>query len=287
MLKHDTALISVSISVSVLLIALSFYCLPPTLAKCNTYMFLSCALYINIQGAMDYFFTAKKNCLKEGPQFDYTYYYTWSKIIAVLAGLFGTMLFQACFSRGKFRFVFWFCTLLQIIAGIFDITLVNRWNIDIGISDKAFFMFGDAMLSNLILALTYMPQIVLTAKLCPTGVEATMYALLAGFQNFGDTVSRSIGVVIIDMAGMHTTVTDGHECNFDSLSTLVIVCHMAVPLLLIPLTFLLIPDAYLTDDLFEKQEGLKVTEDISLADPDKQSLLVSDGSAAEPHGHAI
>ena len=31
----------------------------------------------------------------------------------------------------------------------------------------------------------FMPAVILTSKLCPIGIEATMFALLAGFQNFG------------------------------------------------------------------------------------------------------
>ena len=45
-------------------------------------------------------------------------------------------------------------------------------------------MLGDAIVFQLVSSLEFMPAIVLTSKLCPKDVEATVYALLAGFQNF-------------------------------------------------------------------------------------------------------
>ena len=33
--------------------------------------------------------------------------------------------------------------------------------------------------------LDFMPMVVLTSKLCPSKMESTVYALLAGYQNFG------------------------------------------------------------------------------------------------------
>ena len=37
--------------------------------------------------------------------------------------------------------------------------------------------------------LNFMPAVVLTSKVCPENMEATVYALLAGFQNFGQFVA--------------------------------------------------------------------------------------------------
>ncbi len=37
--------------------------------------------------------------------------------------------------------------------------------------------------------LEFMAGVVLTSKLCPRELESTVYALLAGYQNFGQVVS--------------------------------------------------------------------------------------------------
>ena len=54
-----------------------------------------------------------------------------------------------------------------------------------------------------------------------------------------------------EFAGMKTEEKNGEGCNFDNLSTLVAVCHCLLPLLAIPLTFLLIPNKLMTDKIVE------------------------------------
>ena len=47
-------------------------------------------------------------------------------------------------------------------------------------------------------------------------------------------------------------------CDFENLSWLIVVCHFFLPLLAIPLTFVLIPDAKLTDSLTVDENGKTV-----------------------------
>ena len=56
-----------------------------------------------------------------------------------------------------------------------------------------------------------MPGVVLTSKLCPKHVEATTYALLAGFQNFGQQVARVPATATNPWprAQVHALVDDG------------------------------------------------------------------------------
>lgn len=44
-------------------------------------------------------------------------------------------------------------------------------------------------------------------------------------------------------------------CNFDNLNLLVFVCHCALPLIAIPLTFVLIPDKKMTDKIIDDDGG--------------------------------
>ena len=90
-----------------------------------------------------------------------------------------------------------------------------------------------------------MPAVILTSKLCPKGMEATVYALLAGFQNFGHAISRSVGVYFIEAFGIKTTA----PCDFSNLAYVIMVSHMVLPLLSIPLTFVLLPKERMTDKL--------------------------------------
>jgi len=104
-----------------------------------------------------------------------------------------------------------------------------------------------------VVMMNFMPEIVLISKLCPPGMESTVYALLAGFSNFGTAVGSSIGAFATDQFDI-LTPKDG-PCNFDNLTWLIIVGHVILPLLTVPLTFLLIPNARMTDDLLGVASG--------------------------------
>ncbi len=62
LIGSDTSVLVFSLLSSTILNVLAFRVLPPMLARCNFYMFLVAALYIQIDGALDYFYTAKPEC---------------------------------------------------------------------------------------------------------------------------------------------------------------------------------------------------------------------------------
>ena len=68
--------LSYSLLGSLFLIALSFKVLPKNLACCNCYLFLQDTLSFSLSGALEYFFTAGPECLENGPQFTYMFFFT-------------------------------------------------------------------------------------------------------------------------------------------------------------------------------------------------------------------
>eukprot|EP00283_Hemiselmis_rufescens_P025926 CAMPEP_0173441318 /NCGR_PEP_ID=MMETSP1357-20121228/23893_1 /TAXON_ID=77926 /ORGANISM="Hemiselmis rufescens, Strain PCC563" /LENGTH=550 /DNA_ID=CAMNT_0014406887 /DNA_START=22 /DNA_END=1670 /DNA_ORIENTATION=+ len=239
-----------AVSAAVLLSVLAFLWLPRQLAMCNFYMFFSSVLYINIRGAQDFWFTADESCVPGGPAFDYTYYNTYTAVVGAFTGWIGIVIFQSFMSGWTFRKLFWVTTVLQVVASAFDLLIIERYNIGWGIDDKMFYMFGDAVIGPAVMMFAFMPAVVLTSKLVPKGLESTTYALLAGFQNFGGVVSSQIGIYATQYANIQTDA----PCNFDNLTTLVAVCHCLLPLLAVPLTFILIPDKLMTDTIIEDDE---------------------------------
>ncbi|QDZ19429.1 folate/biopterin transporter [Chloropicon primus] len=242
-----------TICASVMLCACSSWALPPVLSRANIYMFLCQVLYIQVSGALDYFYTAGPECFAGGPSFSFSYYTTYTVIVGSLAAWLGVVLFQAWMRDWNFRRVFWLTTFVRVIGSIFDICIALRWNLSIGISDKTMYMFGDAVIYNIVYQMDFMPAVVLTSKVCPKGLESTIYALLAGMQNMGQNVSQSLGSYLIEAMGVKTackpSVDEECDCDFDNLPLLLFVSHMVLPLLTIPLTFLLIPNRRMTDTL--------------------------------------
>lgn len=240
----------VSTSASFVLCILGWMWLPRMLSRANMYMFLSSMLYVSLPGALDYWYTGSKECVPNGPHFSFTYYVTYASLVGSIAGGIGVAAFQRFLSKGTFRTAFWTTCLVKLAASAFDIGIVKRYNLAVGIPDKVAFMLGDAIIFQVAYILDFMPAVVLTSKVCPKGMEASVYALLASYQNLGSNVARTLGVELIDKLHIKTTV----PCDFTNLPLAILVAHIILPLLVFPLVFVLIPNAKMTDDLIEQKD---------------------------------
>jgi len=63
------------------------------------------------------------------------------------------------------------------IFGLLDIVLVMHLNRDVGISDEFVAVGGDVVQEAISFTFKNMPMLVLAARLCPEGVEATLFSL--------------------------------------------------------------------------------------------------------------
>lgn len=71
-------------------------------------------------------------------------------MVACVAGGVGVSIFQTFLSRTWYRRAFWVTTAVEVAAAVVDISLVNRWNLRLGISDKLFYVLGDSMLESVV-----------------------------------------------------------------------------------------------------------------------------------------
>ena len=87
-----------------------------------------------------------------------------------------------------------------------------------------------------------MPVLVLAARLCPEGVEATLFATLMSVSNGGSVVGGLIGAELTQLFGIT-------KDRFDNLASLIILCNLS-SLLPLPLLGLLPgdPDANLKNN---------------------------------------
>lgn len=239
-----------SIGAAFTLAFLGYVWLPSTLRHANMYLFLNNMMYLSVSGAMDYWFTAGEQCVPGGPAFSLTFYNTFANVVASFASIVGVALFQRFLSRGNFRIAFWTTGLVKLGASFFDYAIVRRYNKAVGISDHVAFMMGDAVIFQVVVMLETMPAVVLTSKVCPPGMEASVYALLASYQNLGMSVSRTLGVALLDFLKIKTK----EPCNFDGLPNAILIAHVLLPALAFPLVFFLIPNVMMTDNLINEQE---------------------------------
>merc|ERR1719378_2026013 len=80
------------------------------------------------------------------------------------------------------KIVFVISLAIAIFAFMTDTVFYLHWNRALGISDKVFAL-GSTALEEVIHSFLWMPSCVIMAHLCPKGMEAIMFALLASCHN--------------------------------------------------------------------------------------------------------
>lgn len=159
----------------------------PVIWKCALWVFLSGAVSPSYSQVSFYFAT---DVLKFTPEFLGTV-----GAFGYVFLLVGTLIYSSFFKEISFRRIFLIAQLSLAMVSMLDVMLVTRANLDIGIPDKAF-VLGDAVIADVISRLKTMPVLVLCAKLCPKGVEGTLFALLMSISNFSYSVSEFWGAAI-------------------------------------------------------------------------------------------
>jgi hypothetical protein len=60
------------------------------------------------------------------------------------------------------------------LASVFDWIVIKRWNIELGIPDKIFFLFGNTIVGTIVNSLQFIPLSAMYAKMSPEGMEAAI-----------------------------------------------------------------------------------------------------------------
>ena len=149
------------------------------------------------------------------------------RLVTSLAALAGIWLFQRFLKTVPFRVIFGWSTVLATALGMTTLLLVTHANRSLGIDDQ-WFSIGDSLILTVIGQIAYMPVLVLSARLCPRGVEATLFAVLMSVTNLAGIISYEGGAILTHWL----SITDR---NFDNLWLLVVITNLST---LLPLPFL-------------------------------------------------
>ncbi|KAJ7533494.1 hypothetical protein O6H91_13G052000 [Diphasiastrum complanatum] len=237
----------------------------PAIWKPALYIYLSSgALSPDISEAMFFWSTDPKN----GPGFS-AQFLGLVNAVGYVAMFLGVAAYNCWFRHYSFRFILCWSQIAGSVIGLIEVILVTRYNHKLGIPDHAF-VLGDEVLSDTINRLQLMPILVLSARLCPQGIEGTIFAFLMSVSNFGSTCGSWTGAFLIKW--LHIQKDD-----YRNLWLAVIISSL---LRLLPVFFLfLVPEG--TDetfreptlsDAFEAQHESIQLEPIESVD-DKQILM--------------
>ncbi|MEM9448496.1 MAG: folate/biopterin family MFS transporter [Cyanobacteria bacterium P01_E01_bin.6] len=183
------------------------------------------------------------------------------RLVVSLAAIIGIFLFQTLFKTVSFRKIFGWTTVLSALLGMTTLLLVTHANRTIGIDDR-WFSLGDSLILTVLGEIAFMPVLVLAARICPPGVEATLFALLMSVLNLAGLVSHEGGALLTHALGVT-------ETNFDNLWLLVLITNTST-LLALPFLWLL-----------PTQEDIEtLSSSASTLYPQEQSTPLSAPSAA-------
>jgi folate/biopterin transporter len=149
------------------------------------------------------------------------------RLVTSFASLLGIFIFQRFLKQVPFRVILGWSTVIAAGLGMTTLLLVTHTNRAIGIDDH-WFSLGDSLILTVMGQITWMPVLVLSARLCPEGIEATLFALLMSIWNLSGLLSNEIGALLTAWLGIT-------ETNFDNLWLLVIITNLST---LLPLPFL-------------------------------------------------
>ncbi|BAP18558.1 folate/biopterin family MFS transporter [cyanobacterium endosymbiont of Epithemia turgida] len=149
------------------------------------------------------------------------------RLVTSIAALVGIVLYQKFLKTVPFRRILGWSIVISSGLGMTMLLLVTHTNRVIGISDR-WFSLGDSLILTVMGEITFMPILVLSARLCPRGIEATLFALLMSILNLSGLISHTLGALLTQWLRITQT-------NFDNLWILVIITNLST---LLPLPFL-------------------------------------------------
>jgi len=148
-------------------------------------------------------------------------------LVGSVCTLIGVYVFDAALKKVSFRPIFLWSTIISTVLGLTQLMLVFRTNVALGIPDWIFCL-GESAILSIVGWICTMPVIVLASRLCPEGMEGTMYALIMSINNLGGIIGSQLGAGLTVYLGVT-------EKNMDNFWLLVFICNIStvLPLVLI------------------------------------------------------
>jgi len=253
-IQYESAWINASASLAVaavMLVAFSIV-LKPIIAKVNAFFLIQTSVGISINGAAFYFYTDTPEQFPEGPHFSQEFFTSVLGMLSAVCALVGVYTYQHHASMWTYRGLLMASNLALSFFSLSDLILFKRLNVRMGLPDTAFVM-GASVLTSVIWQWQWMPGVVIMSQLCPHGMEATMYALLAGCHNLGNTVAANLGALVLEVLNCQPSGQANESAQFEHLWVASLISTVMPTLTLVLLPWL-IPDAKQTDKILHDDD---------------------------------
>lgn len=305
----------------IVVLASSYRLIDRRIAHINVYLYLCRLCTFGLSYPLQQFYTTDPRTCEDPtinlPGFTFVIYSTFGGLASALATFLGLYLFENYLVYWNAQKAFWVTTAFQVVAGVFDIMNSTRFNqtllgwtglgeVPVNIRESMFdasegtrtvraddlasFLFGTAFIEPLIDQLDSLPSTLLLSKLCPKGIETTMFAILAGFSNIGLSLSGQMGGLAIGYFGFNFVRKQNEPsiCNmggsnpddptsWHGLAQTLIMGNVLLPFLTIPLTWCFIPNQTLDSDFLDETPD---TREVEMMEHDQQHAQARTSNAS-------
>jgi hypothetical protein len=220
---------------SLLLIGAFFLLAERNIALLQTYIMIQNMCSFSLEGAEFFFFTDSATSYPEGPHFSNLFYITVLGVVATLLSVAGMFIYNFYMTEWSFRSILLFTNLVYVLISFTNVILYKRLNVAMGIPNELF-VLGTEVIRVIIGNWGYAAFSVIMLKICPKGVGATSYALLAGCANLGNSFSQYQGAFLLDVLGIKPMGAVAESAQFKNLwiASLISICISFLPVLTIP-----------------------------------------------------
>lgn len=181
------------------------------------------------------------------------------RLVTSFASLVGIWIFQRFLKEVSFRKIFGWLIVISCVLGMTSLILVTHANRSLGISDE-WFSLGDSLILTVAGQIAFMPVLVLSARICPPGVEATLFALLMSVVNLSGLLSHELGAALTHF--LKVTETD-----FTNLWLLVLLTNLST-LLPLPLLGMLPAASAISEQEADGEDNVAKRTDYAIATPE-------------------
>jgi len=166
------------------------------------------------------------------------------RLAEAMASFLGILFYRVYLKRVPTRKIFIGTTIAYLPFGLLQILLVSKAHRRLGIPDVAL-AFGDDVGLAALGQVAFMPTLVLAARLCPPGIEGTLFATLMSVYNLARIIGQETGSLLTKLLGVTQT-------DFSRLPLLLAICTLAS---LLPLPLLGVFDSIDAGDRGELGRG--------------------------------
>jgi len=190
--------------------------LNPIIAKVNAFSLIQTALALGAGGASFYFCMDDEKAYPMGPHFSVQFFSMILPLVGSVCSIVGIFTYNKFGQEVTYTRMYTLGNLILCVVSLFDVIFYLRINREWGISDHVF-VLGSSSIQTVIGSWLWMPGVVIMSQLCPKGMEAVMYALLAGCHNLGSTISSNFGALLLEFFAVTPNGSPDETAKFDNL----------------------------------------------------------------------